>query len=69
MGALLGRSPGGAGERLINYQSHYQRIMAEGIKTMNLRFPDAKHAKLKKKKEQSGAKSWEEWIEKIAGIE
>jgi hypothetical protein len=43
--------------------------MSEGIKTMNLRFPEAKHAKLKKLKEKSGARSWEEWIEKIAGIE
>lgn len=43
--------------------------MAEGIRTLNLRFPDAKFDKLRKLKDASGAKSWEAWLEKIAGIE
>lgn len=41
--------------------------MAEGIKALNLRFPEKKFVKLKKKKDASGL-TWEEWIEKITGI-
>jgi predicted DNA binding CopG/RHH family protein len=42
--------------------------MAEGIKAVNLRFPGEKFVRLKKKKDASGL-TWEEWIEKISGIE
>jgi len=42
--------------------------MAEGIKAVNLRFPEEKFVKLKKKKDASGL-TWEEWILRIAGIE
>jgi hypothetical protein len=43
--------------------------MASDVKTMTLRFSPEKHEKLVKLKEKSGAKSWEEWIQKIAGTE
>jgi hypothetical protein len=42
--------------------------MAKDVKTMTLRFSPKKHEKLVKLKEASGAKSWEAWIEKLAGI-
>jgi predicted DNA binding CopG/RHH family protein len=42
--------------------------MAEGIKALNLRLPEKKFVKLKKKKDASGL-TWEEWLLRIAGIE
>jgi len=36
---------------------------------VRLMFSIEEHRKLKKRKEESGAKSWEDWILRIAGIE
>lgn len=46
-----------------------QGSMAKDVKTMTLRFSPEKHAKLVKKKEESGAHSWEDWVEKMAEID
>jgi hypothetical protein len=44
-------------------------MVSRGIKTITLHYPVAVHAKLKKKKEDSGCTSWESWVLQIAGIE
>jgi hypothetical protein len=41
----------------------------DGMVNVRLMFSPEEHRKLKKKKEDSGARSWEEWILRIAGIE
>jgi predicted HicB family RNase H-like nuclease len=43
--------------------------MEKAYKTMTLRFSPELHAKLVKMKQESAARSWEEWILKITGIE
>ena len=42
--------------------------MANDVKTLTLRFSLAKHERLAKLKEESGAGSWENFVERLAGI-
>lgn len=39
------------------------------VRTLNISFSEDIFRKLRKEKEKSGAKSWEEWILKVAGLE
>jgi hypothetical protein len=51
------------------YHASHVCSMEKAYKTMTLRFSPELHAKLVKLKQESAARSWEEWILKITGIE
>jgi hypothetical protein len=44
------------------YYPRYYLSMSKGIRTLNLQFTDEMFMKIKRKKDKSGAKSWEDFI-------